>query len=184
MSRTFPILVLALLVLVLVTLWLTAPLMTNAQCESIESTCVKCHQETHSVNGTTEWHSEYGHRNTCWNCHGGNDTAQDKDFAHVGLVRHPLEDTYASCYVCHPENYRKLAERYAKTLGVTVSAREPAPRMVASLVSAESYPLVMPLDDAPAIPTNSLKSSWLWWLSSVPVGLGLAWFIRKKRLGH
>ena len=180
MSKTFLVFITGVLVLILVTVWLTLPPVTGAQCGSIESSCVKCHQETHPVYGTTEWHSEYGHRYACWNCHGGNDTAQDKELAHVGLVQDPLEDAYTSCYACHPENYKQLAERYAKTLGVAVSFHEPSPRSI-NYVSSEIHPLVTPSPDTPAIPTNSFDPVWIPWLSPVPVVLALAWLMRKRR---
>ncbi|CAG0943569.1 hypothetical protein ANRL1_01392 [Anaerolineae bacterium] len=165
----------------LTTLWMTSPSVTSAQCGSIESSCVKCHQSTHPVCGTTEWHSEYGHRYGCWNCHGGNDTAQDKELAHVSLVRHPLEDAYASCYVCHPEDYKQLAERFAKTLGVTVSAREPAARSVvsAAVVAVRPSPLVVPS----AVPADSFDWVWTLWLTPVPVVLVLVWVIWKCKTG-
>ena len=73
----------------------------------------------HPVFGQNEWHEIHARQDCCWNCHGGSDTAQDKDLAHVGLVRHPLEDTYTNCHACHPDDYPQRAERFAVALGVT-----------------------------------------------------------------
>lgn len=182
MFRVLLLFILGAFVLVgLAILWATMPSVTSAQCRSIESSCVKCHQDTHPVCGKTEWHSEYGHRYACWNCHGGNDTAQDKELAHVGLVRHPLEDAYTSCYVCHPEDYKQLAERFAKMLGVTVSAREPAVRSLASVTSVAVRPIATPLVVPSAIPTNSFDWVWTLWLTPVPAVLILVWVMWKGK---
>jgi hypothetical protein len=181
MSKTFPMFIAGALVLGLVAIWLAIPPATSAQCGSIESSCFKCHQEAHPVCGTTEWHSEYGHRYACWNCHGGNDTAQDKELAHVGLVRHPLEDVYTSCYACHPENYKQLAERFAKTLGVTVSYHEPFPRSITALAPIEIRTAVTSSTETPAIPTNSFEPVWILWLSPLPLVVALAWLKWKRR---
>jgi hypothetical protein len=167
----------------LIALGMSVPMVTEAQCGGdIESPCYKCHQETHPVCGTTEWHSEYGHRYACWNCHGGNDTAQDKDLAHVGLVRNPLADAFPSCFPCHPEDYRQLAERFAKTLDVAVSFREPVSRSLASAASIIAQPIVTPPIVEPAISPGSSNWAWILWLSPVPVVVVLIWFMWTRRI--
>ena len=169
--------------LALIALWMFMPTAAHAQCGDIKSSCYKCHQETHPVCGKTEWHSEYGHRYTCWNCHGGNDVAPDKEQAHIGLVRHPLEDAFTSCYPCHPENYQQLAERFARTLGVTVSTREPVPTSAAPRTPLAAQPIVLP----PAISTPvaaTHSADWLqtlWLLPLVAVML-LAWSVWRRRV--
>jgi hypothetical protein len=183
MSRVFSLLTLSALVLLgLGMIWLMMPPPASAQCGSIESSCEKCHQTTHPVCGTTAWHSEYGHRNACWNCHGGNDTAQDKALAHVGLVPNPLDDAYMSCYVCHPDNYQQLAQRYAQVLGVTVSYRVPAPPPHDLLKPSVTQPMVMPEIDSPAIVPNSLDWVWLFGLGLGSIAMTFIWVIgRMKR---
>ena len=166
---------------VLIALWLLVPTSAYAQCGDIESSCYKCHQATHPVCGKSEWHSEYGHRYACWNCHGGNDKAQDKELAHVSLVRHPLEEAYTSCYPCHAENYRELAERFAKTLSVTVSAREPTPRPAVSNAPVVTQPTVTPPIVEPTDSSDLCNWAWLLWLSPVPVVLVLIWLVLTRR---
>ena len=160
---------------------LAMPSLVNAQCGSIDSGCVKCHQATQPVYGTTAWHSEYGHRQACWNCHGGNDTATDEASAHVGLVRNPLDDAYASCYACHPDNYEQLAQRYAQSMGVAISVRQPAPPAGELLVSHVTQPIVIPSTDPTTVATHAFD--WMWLLGFVPVLVAgaLAWFVWKKR---
>ena len=107
------------------------PSSARAQCGDIKSSCAKCHQAEDPAYSSTEWHALFGHQYACWNCHGGNDVAQDKAPAHDGLVRNPLEDSYTSCYACHPEDYQARAEQLAKTIGVAASfhglAARPSP---------------------------------------------------------
>lgn len=98
------------------------PPAARAQCGPITSACYTCHSQTDPVNGTTPWHSVFGHRYACWNCHGGNDVAQDQALAHVGMVRNPLEDAYTSCYACHPEDYQQRAAQYDQLLGSSMSS--------------------------------------------------------------
>ena len=97
------------------------PSVVSAQCGDITSSCYTCHAQTHPVLGTTEWHSVFGHRYACWYCHGGNDTAQTKEQAHVGLVQNPLQDPYTSCYACHPGDYLQRAAWLANVMGTPIS---------------------------------------------------------------
>lgn len=153
----------------------------QAQCGDTQSSCYLCHLETHPVCGTTEWHSIYGHRYACWNCHGGNDTAQTKELAHVGLVRNPLQDAYTSCYPCHAEGYQALAERFAKTIGVTVSTHAPLSRTVAPAGSIPVQPTLSPAAPTLAAPSDAPGWQWLLWLSPVAALLVLGWLVWKRR---
>jgi hypothetical protein len=182
MSRLVSILALSALVLVgLGMIWLTMPPTASAQCGNIESSCAKCHQTTHPVcSDGTAWHSEYGHRNTCWNCHGGNDTTQDQELAHVGLVRNPLDDAYTSCYVCHPENYQTLAQRYAQSLGIRVSFRQPSfPTNDSPSSSAITAPIAKTAVESPIITPYSLDWGWRLGIGSVMIAGAFIWFMWK-----
>lgn len=182
MSKVFSMLPLSTLVLFGAgMIWLMMPSTASAQCGSIESFCARCHQTTHPVCDHTAWHSEYGHRNACWSCHEGNDTAQDKELAHVGLVRNPLDDAYLSCYVCHPDNYQQLAQRYAQSLGMTVSFHQSSPPSSNLLKSVVTEPIVMPETDAPTIVANSFDRVWIFGLGPVLVAVAFIWFMWKRR---
>ena len=116
--------------------WAAWPPLALAQCgggdQPPESSCCACHAIAYPVLGQGEWHEIHARKDCCWNCHGGNDRAQDKDLAHVGLVRHPFEDPYTNCHACHPDDYQQRAERFAVALGVTpASSKTPTPLPVA-----------------------------------------------------
>jgi hypothetical protein len=180
-TKVLPVVALGMLILAaLLALWTALPTAALAQCGDIKSSCYSCHQEIHPVCGKTEWHSVYGHRYACWNCHGGNDTARDKELAHVGLVLHPLEDTYTSCYACHAEGYQQLAERFAKEIGVTVSSREPLPRSDTPSASVAVQPTLSPSASTLAVPSNSSDWQWVWWLFPLIVLLALIWYVWKR----
>ncbi len=94
-----------------------------AQCGDIpaDSSCLTCH-ETQAVNPVVEngeWHKIHASKDCCWNCHGGNTQAQDKELAHAGMTTHPLSDIYTDCYSCHPNDFSERADRFAAALGVT-----------------------------------------------------------------
>jgi len=95
----------------------------QAQCgdNPADSSCITCHetQGADPVFGKGEWHAIHARKDCCWNCHGGNTRAQDKDLAHVGMTAHPLQDIYTDCYSCHPVDYPERAKRFAVVLGVT-----------------------------------------------------------------
>ena len=184
MSRVFSVFTLIVLVLVgLGMIWLTLPPTASAQCGSIESSCAKCHQTSHPVcSDGTAWHSEYGHRNACWNCHGGNDTAQDKELAHVGLMRNPLDDAYTSCYVCHPDNYQQLAQRYAQSLGIAISFHPPSPHSSDLPKSSVIQPIVMLETDTPTIAANSFDWIWVFGLGPVLIAGAFIWLIWNRRV--
>jgi hypothetical protein len=86
-----------------------------------DSSCITCHeyQKADPVYGRGEWHDIHASKDCCWNCHGGNTQTQDKDLAHLGMTKNPLEDIYLDCHCCHPQDYPNRAERFAVALGVT-----------------------------------------------------------------
>jgi hypothetical protein len=102
---------------VLVGVWAITPIVARAQCGTIESSCYACHAKTNAGGSVAEWHTTFGHRYACWSCHGGNDTAPDKDQAHVGMVLNPLDDAYTNCYFCHPADYQQRAQQLTQMLG-------------------------------------------------------------------
>jgi hypothetical protein len=104
--------------------------MVEAQCEDnpAESTCYTCHQKAYPVDGKGEWHDIHARKDCCWNCHGGNAQAEDKDQAHSGMLSDPLEDIYTDCYACHPFDYEDRAERFAALLGVEPGSSAPPPQ--------------------------------------------------------
>jgi hypothetical protein len=165
----------------LLAVWTTCPILARAQCGNIESTCYTCHQATNPVCGTTDWHTTFAHRYACWNCHGGNDTAQDKEQAHVGLIANPLEDAYTSCYPCHPNNYEQRAQQLADEIGIPVSFREPAPKPSAPNVAVVSQPLVLPTPVASTGKSSPADWRELWWLIPLAIVVPLGWLMWKKQ---
>lgn len=167
----------------LLAVWITCPILVRAQCGNIESTCYTCHQATHSVCGTTDWHTTFAHRYACWNCHGGNDTAQDKNRAHVGLITNPLENAYTSCYPCHPNDFEQRAQQLANEIGIQVSFREPAPTLNASSVAIVSQPIIVPPPTTSA--ANNLsdlpRASWLFPLAVLVLLGWTAWKRQTRR---
>jgi thiosulfate/3-mercaptopyruvate sulfurtransferase len=62
----------------------------------------------------------------CIGCHGGVADVDDKDAAHEGVVRDPLEDSERFCGVCHTESTRLAATSLHQTLSgyrATLTAR-------------------------------------------------------------
>jgi hypothetical protein len=105
---------------------LLSPRVAAAQCSGDQqSACCTCHAETHPVATQGEWHIQHVERDCCGYCHGGNTQTQDKDLAHVGVVRQPLEDAHLSCHSCHPDDYRTRAAKFAAVLNVTSGSSEP-----------------------------------------------------------
>ena len=152
----------------------------RAQCGDIRSSCYKCHQETDPVCGTTAWHSEFSHRYACWSCHGGNDTAQDKEQAHMGLVANPLADAYTSCYYCHPDDYQQLAAQYAQSLGMTASYSSPITQSAVAFVPIAT-PRSSPATTTPNATVNSPDWRLVLWLLPVAALLVLSGFVWNKR---
>jgi hypothetical protein len=110
------------LVLVLVSAFLISATPVKAQCGSQVSSCKNCHetqaQDPVNNDGTT-WHVQHAFGDFCYLCHAGNNQATDKVAAHTAMVA-PLSDVVANCKSCHPNDYEKLAQVYATTLGQTV----------------------------------------------------------------
>jgi hypothetical protein len=104
-------------------LFLTAT-KTSAQCGSQASSCKNCH-ETQSAdpvnNDGTTWHTQHAQIDACVSCHAGNPQSTDKVQSHTGMVAWD-SDIKAGCASCHPDNYTQLAQAYATTLGITLSA--------------------------------------------------------------
>ena len=98
---------------------LFAPQAAVAQCEDQKPSCCTCHATAHPVFEQGEWHTIHARKECCRACHGGNDRAQDKEAAHVGIVLNPLTDTYTACHQCHPDDYQQRAEVFAVALHVT-----------------------------------------------------------------
>jgi hypothetical protein len=122
--KRFLIVLSLLLTLGLLSTWTTRG---QAQCGDTpaDSSCKTCHDQSDPVYGRGEWHDIHARKDCCWNCHGGNTQAQDKDLAHEGMTANPLEDVYTDCYACHPEDYQARAERFGAVLGVNPSSSEP-----------------------------------------------------------
>ena len=122
-----------------------------AQCgDTIDkSSCITCHEATYPVSGTGEWHDVHASKDCCWNCHGGNTTAQDKDLAHAGMTLNPLVDTYQDCYACHPDDYQSRAEHFGAILGVVPidnAPNLPTPQPIS--VRAENQLVVLPTPES------------------------------------
>lgn len=83
----------------------------------------------------------------------------DKDQAHVGMMRNPLDDTYLSCHQCHPDDYRQRAEQFAVVLGVTPQSGEPVTATVTLNPSSG-----MPAVQLPAAPASSVSVAGTWGL--------------------
>jgi hypothetical protein len=62
----------------------------------------------------------------CIGCHGGVEGVDDKDAAHEGVARDPMEDPEGACATCHAESARLAATSLHQTLGgyrATLAAR-------------------------------------------------------------
>ncbi len=92
------------------------------------------------VNGTPI----HARKECCRACHGGNDQAQDKETAHVGITLHPLDDTYTACHQCHPDDYRQRAEVFAVALHITPQSSEPVTQTVAFQPPSDVPPIRLP----------------------------------------
>jgi hypothetical protein len=127
----------------------------QAQCSDLpaDSSCITCHeyQAVDPVYGKGEWHEIHARKDCCWNCHGGNSTARDKDLAHAGMTTYPLQDIYTDCHCCHPDDYPGRAKRFSVALGVTPGSA-PTPTVV-TVGLVESHPIVILLPlPAPTVP--------------------------------
>jgi len=85
-----------------------------------------------------EWHEIHARKDLCWNCHGGNTQAQDKNLAHVEMTTDPLLDVYTDCHSCHPDDYIERGGGFAAILGITPgSSPTVTPVPVATVVEHE-----------------------------------------------
>ncbi len=157
---------------------LLAPQAVVAQCEDQKPSCCTCHATAHPVTNQGEWHAIHARKECCRACHGGNDQAQDKETAHVGMTLHPLQDTYLACHQCHPDDYQQRAEIFAVALHVTPQSSEPTPHPA---VAASTPPpmILTPLPKAttdvtpvggwlvaPAIAILAIGLAVIWWRHS------------------
>ncbi len=123
---------------------LFVPQTVVAQCEDPKPSCCTCHATAHPVTDQGEWHTIHARKECCRACHGGNDQAQDKDTAHVGIVLNPLADTYTACHQCHPDDYQQRAEIFAVALHITPQSSEPLTKTVAFQPPSKVPPLQLP----------------------------------------
>ena len=82
-SHTMLVASLVMLAIGLVVLFM--PQAAVAQCEDTKPSCCTCHATAHPVTDQGEWHTIHARKECCRACHGGNDQAQDKETAHVGM---------------------------------------------------------------------------------------------------
>lgn len=144
-----------LLMLVATGLWLATAYPARAQCGSQASSCKNCHevQGEMPVNGDgTSWHQSHAFGDFCYICHAGNNQAQDKAEAHMGMVP-PLSDIKASCMQCHPNDLEARAQVYADTLGVEIGAGAAAAQGGETVEPAQPAAVV----SAPAITEINLE---------------------------
>ena len=102
-------------------IWLAVlPSTADAQCGTQMSSC-NCHEVKGQlkVNTKGDWHVNHAFGDFCVTCHGGAAKAKDAAPAHAGMMK-PVENITAACASCHPADLKTRADRYAKTLGVTV----------------------------------------------------------------
>lgn len=111
----------SLLALFVLGILITSPALAQCGDNPPDSSCITCHEynRVDPVYGKGEWHDIHASKDCCWSCHGGNTQTEDKDQAHFGMTKNPLEDIYMDCHGCHPEDYPARAERFAVALGVT-----------------------------------------------------------------
>ena len=137
-------------------LWIQPPIRVLAQCGDTpaDSSCKTCHDQNAPVYGKGEWHDIHASKDCCWNCHGGNTQAQDKDLAHEGMLLNPLQDIYTDCHSCHPDDYQSLAERFGVVLGVSPSSNVPPPKpeLVQSGPKDELQLIILPTQEQAAYP--------------------------------
>ncbi len=161
---------------------LFAPQTVVAQCEDPKPSCCTCHATAHPVTDQGEWHTIHARKECCRACHGGNDQAQDKDTAHVGIVLNPLADTYTACHQCHPDDYRQRAEVFAAVLHVTPQSSEPLTQTIAFQPPSNNPSIKLLATTTPISTAN--PTPWLWALviivAGVLVGLAVVW----RKLAH
>lgn len=179
-SQSLLIATLVMLAIGLVVLFM--PQAAVAQCEDQKPSCCTCHATAHPVVDQGEWHAIHARKECCRSCHGGNDQAQDKETAHVGIVLNPLTDTYTSCHACHPDDYRQRAERFAVVLHVTPMSSEPLTQTVAFQPPSSIPPIKLPTATGP-IGTSSVNP-WLWALVVIVATLLIGLLAISRKLAH
>ncbi len=129
------------------------PSPVSAQCgdNPPPSSCITCHEIQAPVYENGEWHGIHARKDCCTNCHGGNCSADEKEWAHVGMVPNPLEDIYTNCHACHPYDYPQRAALFAVELGITPSSRE-TPTPVPNLTGNSQPPEVALPEDFTNVP--------------------------------
>lgn len=110
-------------ILLLVVMMMVSPQPASAQCGTSASSCKNCHETQGKlpVANNGDWHKAHAFGDFCEFCHAGNVQATGKEEAHTGMAA-PLGDVKTSCQGCHPNDYDKLAQTYASTLGVDLTA--------------------------------------------------------------
>ncbi len=167
----------SLIMLAIGLLILFAPQAAVAQCEDQKPSCCACHATAHPVTDQGEWHVIHARKECCRACHGGNDQAQDKETAHVGMTLHPLQDTYLACHQCHPDDYQQRAEIFAVALHVTPQSSEPTARPA---VAASTPPPIV-LTPLPKAATDVTPvGGWLVMpvITILAIGLAVIWWRR------
>ncbi|GIK41107.1 MAG: hypothetical protein BroJett011_49400 [Chloroflexota bacterium] len=105
------------------TVMIVSPQPASAQCGTSASSCKNCHETQGKlpVANNGDWHKAHAFGDFCEFCHAGNVQATGQEEAHTGMAA-PLGDVKTSCQGCHPNDYDKLAQTYASTLGVDLTA--------------------------------------------------------------
>ncbi len=165
----------------MIAVWAITPSLAVAQCGDYpaNSTCYTCHEQTDPVFGKGEWHEIHARKDCCWNCHGGNAQAVDKDVAHLGMTLQPLKDTYADCYACHPSDYEAKADRFGAALGVIPVSQAPTPQPSFPSASGKDFRLVILLTPEPISAPVTLQYPELICLALVLVAI-LAFLLWNK----
>jgi hypothetical protein len=172
-----PLLVASLVMLAIGLVVLFMPQAAVAQCNDQQPSCCTCHATAHPVTDQGAWHTIHARKECCRACHGGNDQAQDKETAHVGMTLHPLDDTYTACHQCHPDDYRQRAEVFAVALHITPQSSEPVTQTVAFQPPSNVPPLRLPTTTtsiSSANPTPGLLAL-ITIVAMLLVGLGVVW---------
>ncbi len=161
---------------------LFSPQNAAAQCEDPKPSCCMCHATAHPVTDQGEWHAIHARKECCRACHGGNDQAQDKETAHVGMTLHPLQDTYMACHQCHPDDYRQRAEVFAIALHVTPQSSEPLTKTIAFQPPGGVPPLKLPAATTPI--STSSPTPWLWVLVVIVATLFVSLVVIWRKLAR
>lgn len=104
---------------------LLAPARGAAQCTSVGSSCLHCHEaqaRAPVLDDGKPWHADHAFTDLCVACHAGSPEAVDEAGAHRGLVA-PLADVGATCGACHAGDAVARGEQYARAVAATGAAR-------------------------------------------------------------